>query len=142
MQRWDRGNVRGDRMRLLLDTYILLWLITDSPRVQEIKPVVEHFINDVYFSSASVWEIAIKNRLGKLPVAPEQAKDEFLRAGFSELMISSDHAIAVNRLADPDTENKDPFDRILIAQAKTEQMRLITADEKIAVYPEPCIWKI
>lgn len=129
-------------MRLLLDTHVLLWLIIDAPRIQGIKPVVENMANEVYFSAASVWEIAIKNSLGKLPVAPEEAREEFLKAGFQELKICADHAIAVNRLTIPDGDHKDPFDRILLAQAKTEQMMLITADEKIAAYHEAFIWMI
>jgi PIN domain nuclease of toxin-antitoxin system len=109
-------------MRLLLDTHILLWALTDDPRLPTLART--HLLNhgnSVYFSSASVWEIAIKRTLPRsnMPISSHQAHKFFLEAGYEELTISAVHAALVESL---------------IAQALSEPMRLITHDRIIASY--------
>jgi PIN domain nuclease of toxin-antitoxin system len=121
-------------MRLLLDTHILLWALTDDPRLPTLART--HLLNhgnSVYFSSASVWEIAIKRTLPRsnMPISSHQAHKFFLEAGYEELTISAVHAALVESLP---PIHSDPFDRILIAQALSEPMRLITHDRIIASY--------
>jgi len=121
-------------MRLLLDTQIALWALTDSPRL---SPAARELIlsdeNDVYFSAATVWEIAIKHALarGDMPVSGEEARKLLIEAGFEELTITSRHAAATEELP---AHHADPFDRILVAQSIAEPMRLITHDRLLTQY--------
>jgi PIN domain nuclease of toxin-antitoxin system len=120
-------------MRLLLDTHIFLWIADDSARL---KPKVRELVNSasaVYLSSATIWEAAIKARIGKMVVDPDELLLEIDRCGFQELPVLGRHAAGVARL--PLIHN-DPFDRLLVAQAISESMRLLTADTKLAAYSE------
>ena len=125
-------------MKILLDTNVLLWLITGNKRADSIVAEIENTQNEVYFSSASIWEIAIKKQIEKLNIDPADAAFEFEKAGFAELPIRSSHAAAVLNLP-LKAEHKDPFDRLLLAQAASEQMLFITGDEKIAGYTEAVV---
>ena len=111
-------------MSLLLDTHVVLWWLADDPSLSEgIKSRLDHE-PDVYVSSASVWEIAIKQAIGKVAEPadlPERVRD----SGFRELPISFEHAIAAGRLP---LIHRDPFDRMLIAQAQCEHLTLVTRD--------------
>ena len=121
-------------MKLLLDTHVLLWALTESPRVDAIRKRLLAADNEVYFSVASVWEIAIKASLGKLKADAMEVRDAALEGGFVELPILGPHALHVGGLA---WHHRDPFDRLLIAQAAAEPMRLLTADEQLLAYGGP-----
>ena len=116
-------------MRLLLDTHVLLWLMEEDPRLRHSAQVPDCGCSEVYVSSASIWEIAIKWRLGKIEEDPQTVLDQLDAAGLRELQVTNRHAVATGRL--PLLHN-DPFDRLLVAQAIAEPMRLLTADASIA----------
>jgi PIN domain nuclease of toxin-antitoxin system len=124
-------------MNVLLDTQIALWAITDSPRLSPLAR--KHILapgTTVYFSAASVWEIAIKYRIarGDMPVSGEDAASLFRKAGYTELSISAAHAAATGALP---MHHADPFDRLLIAQACHEPLRLLTHDKQLLAYAGP-----
>jgi len=111
-------------MRLLLDTQVALWWLTANKRLtRQIRAVIAE--SDCYLSVASVWEVAIKFRLGKLPVSPQTFRDEMSAAGASILPIADSHVIATAGL---DIAHSDPFDRLLLATARVERLVLLTAD--------------
>lgn len=118
-------------MKLLLDTHVLLWAATDSPRIKAIRRRLLAADNEVYFSVASLWEIAIKVSLGKLQADATEIRDAALEGGFVELPILGQHALHVGGLP---WHHRDPFDRLLVAQAVAEPMRLLTADEQLLAY--------
>lgn len=120
-------------MRLLLDTHIYLWWLEDHPRLSE--QARNKIINaaEVYVSSASIWEASIKAGIGKLDVDVDQLVLQIEASGFQELPISARHAAAVQSL--PSLHN-DPFDRLLVAQAVCEPLRLLTHDDKLKGYSE------
>lgn len=123
-------------MRLLLDTYVALWAITDSPRLTaEVRRLILAPANEVYVSAASVWEISIKHGLGRgtMPISGVQAKAYFEEAGYVNLPVSADHAALVETLP---PHHSDPFDRLLVAQALSEPLRLITHDSTLARYSD------
>lgn len=124
-------------MHLLLDTHILLWAAIDSPRLSRTaRDLLERSENQLAFSAASLWEITIKRGLGRsdFVVEPSVLRRELLEHGYEELAINGAHALAVGHLANI---HKDPFDRILIAQAESEGYTLVTSDQLIAEYPGP-----
>lgn len=116
--------------RLLLDTLVVLWWLADDPTLSdEIKRSIDEEI-DVFVSAATVWEVAIKQSLGKLvaPVdLPEKIRDSELR----NLPITADHAIAAGRLP---LIHRDPFDRMLVAQARSDGLTLVTRDNALGTY--------
>lgn len=118
-------------MKLLLDSHILLWILDGSP---ELKPDIRRRINDpknqALISAASVWEIEIKRRLGKLE-APSDWIQTVLASDFAPLSINFTHAAAAGRLP---RHHDDPFDRMLIAQAQTENLAVVTRDRVFAAY--------
>jgi len=124
-------------MRLLLDTHVLLWAAQNSPRLSS---RTRKLLNDVQtqpiFSVASLWEITIKNGLGRADfrVNIHVLRRGLLENGYSELTIQSEHILS---LASLPLRHKDPFDRVLIAQAMHEGIHLLTADAQIAQY-RPC----
>jgi PIN domain nuclease of toxin-antitoxin system len=115
---------------LLLDTHVILWWLTDDQTLSEdIKVRLDHE-PEIYLSPASVWEVAIKQSIGKLPEPadlPERVRD----SGFRELPITSEHAITAGRLP---LIHRDPFDRMLVAQAQCEDLTLVTRDADIQKY--------
>jgi PIN domain nuclease of toxin-antitoxin system len=117
-------------VRLLLDTHVLLWALSDPARLGPAHDVIVDGRNDVYVSSASAWEITIKRALGKLR-APKDLAEQIQAARFTALEISLAHALVVGELPDL---HCDPFDRMLIAQALTEGLTLVTADPAITAY--------
>ncbi|AZE66684.1 PIN domain nuclease, a component of toxin-antitoxin system (PIN domain) [Pseudomonas synxantha] len=118
-------------MRLLLDTHILLWALNDDPRLSgKTRKLIENAA-DVYVSAATFWEMAIKVGVGKLSVDLDEIREYCLESGFVELPITSEHAIAVKDL---EHHHKDPFDRLIIATAMSEPMKLLTADPQVAQY--------
>ena len=115
----------------LLDTNIVIWLAKDEPRVAHIKPMLLSIESKVFISSVSWWEIAIKVRTGKLTVDLEQLHHHAEIHAFDELPITSKYAKAYLELP---ALHKDPFDHMLLAQAITSPMRLITSDAILAEY--------
>ena len=124
-------------MRLLLDTHILLWAVTnDSSLPAAGRALIEDDSNEVYFSAASVWEISIKHALGKtgMPISGAEALHWFVVSGYKELPIRAVHATA-----ELDPIHTDPFDRILVAQSLAEPLRLVTHDSTVARYSDTVI---
>jgi PIN domain nuclease of toxin-antitoxin system len=120
-------------MRLLLDTNILIWLMDGDSRLNREAHKLIVNAESVFASSASMWEIAIKVRLGKLRTDTERMLDRLAQAGIGELQVSNLHALATGKLP---LIHHDPFDRLLVAQAIAETMRLLTADAQLAAYSE------
>jgi PIN domain nuclease of toxin-antitoxin system len=126
-------------LRLLLDTHVALWALTDDPRLsQRARVLIEDPANDVFVSAASVWEIAIKHALGRgdMPISGDQALDWFRQAGYQLLPIAPEHAAAVEQLP---SHHRDPFDRLLVSQAITEPLRLMTHDPLVLRYGDMAI---
>lgn len=127
-------------MNLLLDTNALLWWLGASPRLgRQAKVVIADPVNAVWVSAATVWEIAIKTSIGRLDMGepPEQCVPrEMARYGFRSIPVEFDHALAVRTLP---LHHGDPFDRLLIAQARIEGLQIVTADRIFAAYAVPTI---
>jgi len=124
-------------MHLLLDTHVLLWAAGTPDRLsREAADLLQNPENHLLFSAASIWEITIKRGLGRsdFRVEPEVLKRGLVENGYSELFIASTHVMAVRHLPEI---HKDPFDRVLVAQAMTEGLLLLTADDVVAKYPGP-----
>ena len=118
-------------MRVLLDTHVLLWVLADD---QKLSGKARQLINnaaEIYVSAATFWEMAIKVGLGKLSVDLDEIRRYCVESGFIELPISSEHAIAVKDL---ESHHRDPFDRLIVATAMTEPMKLLTADPIVVKY--------
>lgn len=117
-------------MRLLLDTHVVLWWLDDSAELSgEIKDLLDSE-PAVYVSAVSPWEIAIKQSLGKLE-GPEDLAERVRDSQFTGLPITAGHGVRAGRLP---THHRDPFDRILVAQAQIEGMTLVTRDKWIPQY--------
>ncbi len=118
-------------LRLLLDTCVLLWALEDNPRLSKsARQLIVEPRNVVYVSAASAWEMAIKSARGNLN-APDNLTEELVKARFTELQVTIAHGEQAARLP---LIHKDPFDRMLIAQAQVEDLTLITSDSKIPQY--------
>ena len=129
-------------MRLLLDTHILLWSLADPRRLPDsAREAIETGENEVLFSAASIWEIAIKAQLLRAEFGVDTATiiGAARETRFTELAIGAEHAAAVAALP---PHHKDPFDRLLIAQARSEPARLVTADKALAAYSDDLVWLI
>jgi PIN domain nuclease of toxin-antitoxin system len=123
----------------LLDTHIALWAITDSPKLpQKARELIQSPKTTVWVSVASIWEIAIKHSLGRgdMPVSSHDALRYFRESGYRLLPIEADHVVAIEELA---AHHQDPFDRMLVAQALVEPMRLMTHDPMVALYSDTII---
>ena len=123
-------------MNLLLDTHIALWAIADSARLTaQARSLIEAPSARLWVSVASVWEIAIKYSLGRgdVPISGQDALGYFQAAGYRLLAVEAEHAVAVEALAQ---HHADPFDRLIVAQALTEPMRLLTHDPRLALYSD------
>ena len=125
-------------MKYLLDTHVLLWAAAGKLSPSAAK-YVEDESNDLYFSSVSIWEVVIKRHLNRkdFRVEPLLFYQGLRSAGYGELPMTSKHALAVERLP---MLHKDPFDRLLIAQAISEELIFLTADEIVAQYTAPVIF--
>lgn len=120
-------------MRLLLDTHVFLWCVKDDKRLTKAARANLAGATEIYVSSASIWEAAIKAKLGKLDVDVEALVSSIAESGFLELPVTAKHAAAVARLPDL---HSDPFDRLLIAQAISEPLRFLTADDALSRYSD------
>lgn len=126
-------------MNILLDTHVALWAITDSPRLsQQARDLILSPRATVWVSTASIWEIAIKYSLkrGDMPVSGKDAKRFFEQSGYRFLSVEAEHATAVETLP---LHHQDPFDRMLVAQALIEPMRLLTHDQLVARYSDTIV---
>ena len=124
-------------MRLLLDTHVALWAVTDDPRLSEHgRKLIGDRGNDIFVSVATLWEIAIKFSLGRdranaMPLGSETAQDYFTRAGYRLLDITAAHVHALQQLP---PVHADPFDRLLLAQAYECPLRFLTHDQVLPLY--------
>lgn len=122
-------------MILLVDTHLLLWAAGQN---RKLSPAARQLLDDpradLRFSAASLWEIAIKNGLARndFRVDPRRLRRELLANGWAELAVTGEHAVATGSLP---PIHKDPFDRLLVAQAQVEGIALVTSDEIVAQYP-------
>ena len=124
-------------MKLLLDTHLLLWAAGQPHRISAAgHRLIDNPQNELLFSAASLWEVVIKRGLGRddFHADPRLLRRGLLDNGYSELPIISDHVVAVESLP---PIHKDPFDRVLIAQATVEGVTLLTTDSLVAQYPGP-----
>lgn len=121
-------------MKFLLDTYLLLWVASDPDRLSlKAKKYIDNMDNELFFSPASLWEIAIKNSLMRddFCVEPRLLRRGLRDNGYCEMSITSDHTLFISHLP---LIHKDPFDRLLIAQSIVEEMTLLTSDNIVAQY--------
>jgi PIN domain nuclease of toxin-antitoxin system len=124
-------------MKFLLDTQFVLWVPVDAPNIRsQARSILSDPANEIAFSVSSIWEIAIKRALQRpnFMFDPREIRRLLIENGYEELTIQSKHAVAVDSLP---PIHKDPFDRILIAQAMVEGITLLTANRVIAQYPGP-----
>lgn len=126
-------------MRLLLDTHLLLWAGNEPERLSDAAcNLIESGRNELFFSAASIWEIAIKASLKRqdFEVDPEEFHQQLLINGYIELPVTAGQAITLGNLM---SGHKDPLDRMLLAQAIHERLTLVTADKALAAYDGPII---
>jgi PIN domain nuclease of toxin-antitoxin system len=124
-------------MKLLLDTHLLLWAAGQPERLPaEARDLIDSADNDLYFSAASIWEVVIKAGMGRedFKLDARVLRRGLQDNGYGELPIGSEHVVAIDNLP---TLHKDPFDRVLVAQAQVEGITLLTADHVVARYPGP-----
>lgn len=127
-------------MRLLLDTQVLVWYDSEPHRLSAAATaVIRDPANEVFYSSASIWELAIKSRLGKLAIGRSLPELVRIQATYriAEVAVNSVHCLEVEALP---LIHKDPFDRLLIAQALVESLALVSADQVVAKYPVKVLW--
>lgn len=120
-------------MQILLDTHIFLWCVNDDRQLTKKARSIIKNATSVYVSSVSIWEAAIKSKLGKLQVKIDELVSSIASSGFEELPITASHAANVYHLPDI---HKDPFDRLLISQALSEPLKLITNDIILQQYSD------
>lgn len=129
-------------MRLLLDTHVFLWLDSDGERVPgRVREVCEDGANEVFISLASVWEMQIKTALGKMrpPIAPVGLVEAYINnATLRALPIALAH---IRELGGLPANHGDPFDRMLVAQARQEGLTLVSADKIMREYPVEVLWE-
>lgn len=123
-------------MRLLIDTHLLIWAASSPEKLSShAQALLLDVQNELFFSPVSIWEIVIKAELHKenFMINPSTLYRGLLRAGYQELLVRTEHTLNVATLP---TIHKDPFDRLLLAQASVEKMQLLTADGLLAQYPD------
>lgn len=118
-------------MRILLDTHIYLWWLQDNPKLSVLARKIIINADEVYVSSASLWEASIKISLGKLDANISDLEAQITQSGFIELPVSTKHVLQLALLP---ALHRDPFDRILVAQAMHEPLRLLTSDAQLTDY--------
>ena len=118
-------------MTLLLDTHLLLWIANGDQRLTAKAKKIISAADAVYMSAASLWEISIKVSVGKLAVDVDTLTESLLNAGLIELPVSIEHAKTLKALP---PVHRDPFDRMLVAQAMTEPMHFLTVDSALTAY--------
>jgi PIN domain nuclease of toxin-antitoxin system len=126
-------------MNILLDTHVMLWALADSPKLaRNIRNLLEADDTTIFVSVATLWEIAIKHAAerGDMPISGEDAREYCLQSGFGLLPITAQHAITAGALPH---HHRDPFDRMLVAQAISEPLRLVTHDKQVLRYSDTFI---
>ncbi len=135
-------------MNLLLDTHVIIWALTDDSRLSdEAREMIDDKSNMVFFSAASIWEIAVKSFKApeRCPYDEKTIQALCEESGFQLLDITTAHIHSIRYLKVKRgrmLQNQDPFDRMLIAQAKTEKLKLLSHDENFGNYDEKCIYRI
>ncbi len=125
-------------MRLLLDTHALLWWLIDDPQLSAAaRGAIADLENNVFVSACTGYEIAFKQRLGRLPIFPESLLDRVRQERIGTLPISLEHAVAAASLPGP---HRDPWDRIMMAQAVAEECHMVTIDRVFSDYGIPILW--
>ena len=125
-------------MKLLIDSHALLWRLTDHPRLSEAADAaISDPDNEAFVSAAVGYELNYKQRRGRLPQLPEGLTRRLRRDGMEILAISLEHALAAASLPGP---HRDPWDRIMMAQALAEECRVVTIDPVFAEYGVPVLW--
>lgn len=128
-------------MDYLLDTHVFLWFASDDIKLSTAaKKIIEDGKNNIYLSSASIWELSIKISIGKLKLKKDINKfiaENIAKYRYIPLSVTIHHALAITKLPEI---HKDPFDRMLIAQASIEKMKIITSDGYISKYSVKTIW--
>lgn len=120
-------------MNLLLDTHVFLWAVDDNPKLSlRVRTAIVTGSNMVFVSAATAWEISIKKAIGKLKIPQSDYLEELKLHRFTPLPITTEHALAVENLPH---YHRDPFDRMLIAQAQVERLTLVTGDLRLKAYP-------
>lgn len=123
-------------MRVLLDTHLLLWAASEPKRLSvTARRILTHADTELLFSTASLWEIAIKNALGRpdFAIALRPLRRGLVENGYEELPVTGEHVLALEQLP---PLHSDPFDRVLVAQARSEGIQLLTHDAAVAAYGE------
>jgi PIN domain nuclease of toxin-antitoxin system len=122
---------------LLADTHVLLWWRADDPRLTSpARDAMADPALELFFSAGSIWEMAIKQAAGKLDL-PDDFVATMGERGFAELPISARHGLVAGTLP---LHHRDPFDRMIVAQAQSERLTVITGDARIAAYEVPVLW--
>ena len=134
-------------MKILVDTHIALWAIADTEKLSaEVIKILEDTKNEIYYSIASVWEVAIKHKLKpeQMPISEEEFTELCKVTGFQSLPITHEQIFMVKTLSRPADAPKhnDPFDRLLISQAKANNMKFMTHDSLIPYYNEKCVMSV
>lgn len=134
-------------MNLLLDTHIAIWALNDDPALSEkASGLILDPDNAIFYSTVSVWEVLLKHarRPQDIPFDEKDFSEACREAGFMPLNLSDKHILAVSTLSKPETakEHNDPFDRLLIAQAKVENLSFLTHDPLIPGYNEKCVVEV
>ena len=127
-------------MNLLLDSHVALWAIAGDQKLSaRARALITAPRSSIWVSAVSLWEISIKHGLGRgdMPVSGQEALNYFRQAGYNILAIEAEHTVAVEELP---MHHQDPFDRLLVAQALVEPMRLMTHDETVAKYSDAIIY--
>ena len=120
-------------MKVLLDTHVLLWAMQDSRQLSTLARKRIGAAEAAYVSAASLWEIAIKAQLGKLSLDSEVLEEQLALSGLQRLPVTWQHTVQVRKLP---MHHRDPFDRMLVAQAMSEPLRLLTHDKGLRVYSD------
>ncbi len=124
-------------MTVLVDTHLLLWAAGEPSKLSaQARALMQEPGQELWFSAASLWEVAIKHKLGRedFRIEPRRLRRGLLENGWLELAMTSEHAIAAGELP---PLHKDPFDRMMLAQAQVEGVTLLTSDDAVARYPGP-----
>lgn len=134
-------------MKLLLDTHIILWALNDNPKLSDLaKNLILNEENDIYYSAASIWETTIKYmaKPDKIRISGSKLSELCKEMGYFMLPITDDHVKALETLVydNPHQEHNDPFDRIMIAQAKADKLTFVTHDSKMPFYNESCVMPV
>jgi PIN domain nuclease of toxin-antitoxin system len=124
-------------MKLLLDTHVLIWCMTNDRKLPaRAKELIENTKNEVLVSAVSLWEIAVKEGLGRISISQSELRKSIIEGDFEQLPITFDHC---EQLASLPQIHRDPFDRMLVAQSKAEPAILVTHDKTLGAYGET-VW--